>query len=157
MIPVKVIGVGRFVEGDFFEGSSVVAVRVIRAAVKVAVFGPDLLKFGAAFGAVEVGGDFGDVGFFFGKLYGGGKVFPEFLEEGFPVDVGFGNFVELVFHPGGKGDVHDLGEVVFEHLADDFSELSGDEGVAFFGGVGAALDFLHDGGVGGGAADSGLF
>ena len=66
----------------------------------------------------------------------------------------FGDSLEFVFHRGGKADIHDHLEIVFEHLSDDFAEFGGFECPFLFDGVVAALDFVHDRRIGRRAADA---
>ena len=108
----------------------------------------------AAVGANKVGEDFGDKGFFFRVFDSGNELFPEFGDEFFPSDLVFSDELEVVFHRGSKGDVHDEPEIVFEHAGDHGAELSGTQGSLFFDGIVAALDLLHDRRVGRGASDA---
>ncbi len=152
--PVEIGVVVVAVEIERFDRGCEVAGGIIGAAVEVFVAGPNFLELLSALGAVDFGEEFGDGGFFLGFVDEGDKVLPEIAEEFFPVFVVFGDLFELIFHLGGEGDVHDGREVLFEHGAYDFAELGGFESLALFDGVVAALDFVHDGRVGGGAADA---
>ena len=157
LLPVEVGVVVLFFEGAGLFGGGVLTFWTAGAAEEPLLTGPDLFELVLADGAVEVGELFGDVGALCWSLHGGDEVVPEEADELFPVAMVDGDGVEVVFHGGGKADVHDHGEVVFQEAGDDFAEFGGAEGPFFFNGVVAALDLIHDGGVGGGAPDTVLF
>jgi len=154
LLPVEVGVVVVLVEADRFNGACVIAGGVVGTAIEVFAARPDLLKLVAAFWAVEFGQKLGNDRFFFRFLDKRNEVAPKIADELFPVLIMLRYLLELVFHLGRKGDVHDRPEILFEHLGDDFAELGRLQSLAFLDGVVSALNLIHDSHIGRGAADA---
>ena len=84
---------------------------------------------------------------------GVGRAEVEVGEVGDDLLVATGDAVEVVLHPGGEGEVDQVGEVLLEQVDDGEGGERRDQGRPLLPHVAAVLDGVHDGRVGGGAAD----
>ena len=104
------------------------ALRIRRATQEFTVFAEPVNKgFTALWTVIITGRDFR-----FGVFHFGLRGFEAFLEwtvEFFqhaePVEVLLFDFVELLFHEAGKGNIHDLREVLAQLFSDDLTEVGG--------------------------------
>ena len=93
----------------------------------------------------------------FGAVDVGGKLLPEFAQEGFPVELAIGDDVEFFFQACGEVIFHIAAEEVFEEGGDEAALVFRHERLALNADIAPVFQRRHGRGVGGGAADAEFF